>query len=282
MSKNALNPPQEEMAAFSEMVKEIPRKSHVRCDLVNDFVLPSDWEFKHRINPNFHLAYVRNGEGRYILSDRPEPMERGKIICVSPGYRHDREFNANKRPHLSLIRFSLMRNEPLRPADILRPFAFAHIPTDRTQFQTLFDRLSKLGGNGGAVQTLRGILITQILLELQSDMESSVAAGTMDPRVERAIAYMKTYLHRQISIAELAREASLSRDYFRTLFRRQTGQNPHDYWIELKIQKAKELLMETDDKVKDIAYTLGYCDPFAFSKQFKAVTGRAPSEFKLR
>ena len=56
--------------------------------------------------------------------------------------------------------------------------------------------------------------------------------------------------------------------------------SPHRYIIELRIAQAKFLLSTTNVKIYDIAKSIGYDDPFYFSKAFKKMTGLSPSDFR--
>jgi AraC-like DNA-binding protein len=55
---------------------------------------------------------------------------------------------------------------------------------------------------------------------------------------------------------------------------------PYQYFIHIKIQKAKSLLTQKDASVKEVAYKLGFDDQFYFSRLFKNKTGFSPSELK--
>jgi AraC-like DNA-binding protein len=64
------------------------------------------------------------------------------------------------------------------------------------------------------------------------------------------------------------------------VFKNYTGMTPYQYFIQLKIHRAKELLGLGRYSVKEIAFTLGFSDPYYFSRLFKKKTGIAPSEWR--
>ena len=100
-------------------------------------------------------------------------------------------------------------------------------------------------------------------------------------KIEQCIAYLLRHLDEPLQVATLAANANISPSHFFALFKRQIGCAPIDYFIRLRMQHACRLLDETMLSVKEIAATLGYDDPFYFSRIFKSVNRVAPSEYRL-
>jgi AraC-like DNA-binding protein len=100
-------------------------------------------------------------------------------------------------------------------------------------------------------------------------------------KIEQSIAYMTRHLDEPLQVATLAAQANISPSHFFALFKRQTGCAPIDCFIRLRMQHACRLLEETVLSVKEVAATLGYDDPFYFSRIFKSVNHVAPSEYRL-
>ena len=100
-------------------------------------------------------------------------------------------------------------------------------------------------------------------------------------KIEQSISYMLRHLHEPLQVATLAARANVSPSHFFALFKRQIGCAPIDYFIRLRMQHACRLLDETVMSVKEVAATLGYDDPFYFSRIFKSVNHVAPTEYRL-
>ena len=100
-------------------------------------------------------------------------------------------------------------------------------------------------------------------------------------KIEQSITYMLRHLDESLQVATLAAQANISPSHFFALFKRQTGCAPIDCFIRLRMQHACRLLEETVLSVKEVAATLGYDDPFYFSRIFKSVIRVAPSEYRL-
>ncbi len=97
--------------------------------------------------------------------------------------------------------------------------------------------------------------------------------------IAKAKKYIMEHFPAEISLNEVAGALSLSPGYFSTIFKQYTGICFTDYVTEIKIDKAKKLLRETDSKIYEISDLLGFQNAYYFSKVFKKVTGMTPSEF---
>ena len=71
----------------------------------------------------------------------------------------------------------------------------------------------------------------------------------------------------------------LSSAYLSRVFKETTGYSVIEFFNKIKVDKAKELIIEGDKKVKEVAQILGFTDEFYFSRIFKKIEGISPSEF---
>ena len=98
--------------------------------------------------------------------------------------------------------------------------------------------------------------------------------------VVRAQAYIQENYHKDLSLDEVSRQMDLSPYYFSKLFKDEAGCNFVEYVTNLRIRKAKELLVGNDKSMKEICGAVGYSDPNYFSRIFKKNTGMTPTEFR--
>lgn len=83
-------------------------------------------------------------------------------------------------------------------------------------------------------------------------------------------------------VEELAQKASLSRAAFAQRFKELLGDTPVNYVTKVRIQKAMELLVRTEESIERIAETVGYATGFALSKAFKRIAGVSPQHYRLQ
>lgn len=91
---------------------------------------------------------------------------------------------------------------------------------------------------------------------------------------------MSADLGAEFSLAKLARLAELSEYHFSRLFKRATGLSPSQYFIRLRMVRARHLLLETRLSVIDVGLEVGYSSPSHFSQVFRREMGVTPSEFR--
>ena len=103
-----------------------------------------------------------------------------------------------------------------------------------------------------------------------------------DQKIERCIAHMLGRLNERVSVPELAKVAELSSPHFTALFKEKTGYPPINFFIRLRMHQACHLLKFNNMSVREIAATLGYKDPFFFSRQFKLINGVAPKNYRMK
>jgi len=87
-------------------------------------------------------------------------------------------------------------------------------------------------------------------------------------------------LERKWNLHELAEIAHVSVEHLRRLCRQRYGRSPMQHLTFLRIQRAKQLLSTTDDKIETIARLVGYENPFTFSTLFKKWVGWSPSRYR--
>ena len=92
--------------------------------------------------------------------------------------------------------------------------------------------------------------------------------------------YLRDNLSSAVPVSELARLAELSTSHFSALFKASTGYSVVDYLKRLRSARARELLVTTDLSIAEIAAQVGYSDAFYFSRQFRAINGTSPTQFR--
>ena len=101
---------------------------------------------------------------------------------------------------------------------------------------------------------------------------------------QTTIKYLREYVENNytfdISMQEVAEDMGYSDAYFSKLFKQYFNQNFTAYLTEYRIKKAKELLTDTNNSIKDISRIVGYEDSNYFAKIFKRIVGEIPSKFR--
>lgn len=92
--------------------------------------------------------------------------------------------------------------------------------------------------------------------------------------------YIIDNYNNNLKFEELAEKLGFNYAYFSTLFKKETGQTLTEYVLQIRIQKAKNLLLNSEVSIMEVAESVGYSDLKYFGKQFKKVTNLSPKEYK--
>jgi AraC family transcriptional regulator len=110
--------------------------------------------------------------------------------------------------------------------------------------------------------------------------ESSMRGGLAPWQERRAKEMLSANLDGEISLAELASECELSRSHFARAFKRCTGTSPHRWLLERRVETAKDLLLESDRSIVDIALACGFADQSHLTRVFSNMVGKSPGAWR--
>jgi AraC family transcriptional regulator len=105
-------------------------------------------------------------------------------------------------------------------------------------------------------------------------------AGLARAQLRRALEFLQANLAADISLDDLAREAGLSRFHFARMFKRSTGVSPHQYLLQCRVERARELLLAGNRTIAEIAAETGFYDQSHLVSQFKRAFGVTPRAFR--
>ena len=118
----------------------------------------------------------------------------------------------------------------------------------------------------------------QMLISLMGEKEPEATSG--NKYVDMAKRYMDENFSKPVKVEDVAEHVGLDRKYLRNLFSKYLGVSTKEYLMNIRMEKAKELLISEEIPVADVAESVGYTDALAFSKIFKTHVGVSPIEFR--
>lgn len=130
------------------------------------------------------------------------------------------------------------------------------------------------------------IMVADMCIHMRSGTKSpqrsahSVAIGSRNPILLRAISLMEQELEEPLANPELCERLNISRRQLERLFKKYLGQGPMAYYLDLRISRAFTYLNETNMTVADIAAATGFANTSHLSRQFRAKYGDSPHSFR--
>lgn len=102
------------------------------------------------------------------------------------------------------------------------------------------------------------------------------------PLITKAKQYIQEHQSEDITLAQVAKAVNTSSFYFCKMFRKGTGLNFTDYVSRLRIERAKNLLLNPNLRISEIAYEIGFQSLTHFNRVFKRIVGQSPTEYRLQ
>jgi AraC-like DNA-binding protein len=114
------------------------------------------------------------------------------------------------------------------------------------------------------------------------ETERDDRGGLLPWQMRLVMRHIEAHLDANLSIADLASLARLSRQYFAHAFRRSFGSGPHAYVVGQRIARAQELMLVSDEPLSRIALDCGFSDQPHFTRVFRGVVGETPRAWQRR
>lgn len=252
----------------------------VRCE--PGWHLGPDWV---RGLHDYDLWFVWAGRGRMRTGQTELDLVPGTCVWMQPGHPYEAEQDLAAPLGVNYIHFTFQRGGRNLPLSAFDP-PFETMRTRQLDLvDTLMRRVIELRPEpdaAGVASELMGALLMELVREHAATpgLEASGLDQHHRDVILQAAAQIRESPGRAPTIAALARKAGYSVDHFSRVFLKVIRVRPQDYVINAKIERARQLLSESDLTIGMIAEALGFRDIFFFSRQFRQKTGQTPTEFR--
>lgn len=231
------------------------------------------------------LIYCINGKGNFILGDRHFEVTPNQYILIPATSSYMRYWADRDDPWtIYWVHFSGVDmdgfNRDLNITDNRGPVSIPFNTKTIDLWQYIYQNL-EMGYGIDNLCNANFCLYHLVAAFLFPDKHLENKQTTDVDIITASILHMKEHLSDKLSVEDISGQFSLSTSYFSSIFKKATGMSPIDYFIQLKMQRACQLLYIDDSKIKKIAADLGYDDPYYFSRAFKKCMGISPEQYKL-
>jgi len=248
------------------------------------------WMSNYHWHDSYEFCYVLGGKGIYCISGKEFNFEQGDIFIAAPGQKHYESCNRSNPSELIFLTVTVKRkNKVGKSSGIFKLPLKIHVTPGKIinyLFLGILDEIiQRRTGYALKIRNYLSDLLIELYRFIYEKARSSADAGTISANYKKSFAekmckYVEVNYHKKIGLKNIAREFHLAPQYISTLFKKQTGYSPVEYITKMRIESAKELLANSEDKVSSIALSVGYDTSHYFHRIFRKVTGTTPIRYR--
>jgi AraC-like DNA-binding protein/mannose-6-phosphate isomerase-like protein (cupin superfamily) len=256
------------------------------------------------------LVYIVRGEAQHCFEGDEYDVRAGDVFIINPGEVHTYRIDPGKQIEIINCIFlpNLIQDTLLRELGISQSMDYFYVHPFLDKNERFYHRLNLHGEDSeralslleGMIKELQGrdpgystiirlkmvellILLSRYYRQRMSEYNNKKAARGSEHQllIRRIYGYLERHYDKKISIPSLCELFNISSRQMNRIFKKETGMTVLEKIHEIRIEKAKQLLLETDEKVINIAGRVGYEDPAFFSQLFRRQVGCSPGKFRL-
>jgi len=233
-----------------------------------------------RTLPEYQMVYITKGRGVFETNGKTHVVVPGTVMIVFPGVRHcyKPDFEVGwteywvgfKGPHADTLQAQgfLCPRQPLYEVGL------------QNSLLAIYGKIFELLQSQQPLYQIRASsLILTLLAEVLAHERKTVQHSSSEGLVEKAKFFMEENIHREVNLNGLGGVLGVSPSHLNSAFKSYTAMTPYQYFISIKIRRAKELLEAGSLPIKEVAFRLGFDDQYYFSRLFRKKTGIAPSRW---
>ena len=267
-------------------VKRSERESLVQPELIYTGLLedaPNWFNIQHS-HDFCEILYVAGGAGEAILEGKKFRLAPGDLVVVNPGTLHEERSDANA-PLRQIF-------EPIRdvavpglPAGCLSQEKYRVLSCGEYRYkmdiylrELLQETSSQIEFYQEISQGLVSALLVLVMRLIRINPEDEAALSQECQKIKE---YLDQNFTSPITLDSLSETVYISKHYLSHLFKEQTGVSPIKYLTSKRMEKACELLSETELPVSEVSKAVGYENPLYFSQVFKRIYGISPVKYRM-
>lgn len=272
---------------------------------IHYFEYRSDFSFPGESHNFWEFVCVDKGEVKIRMGDSNLILKKGEIAFHKPNEFHTVDATGTSAPNLVVISFqctssamSFFEGKILKIDELERNILADIITEGKTVFQGRLDdpyqteMIRSSTATADAEQLIRIHLEYFLIHLMRRYSHSPLSTSTNTPSslkvtkmksdtevLNRIISYMETRLNSRITIEQICKDNMIGRSQLQKLFQQKTGLGIIEYFSNMKIEAAKEMIRTGHMNFTQISEQLGYTSIHYFSRQFKKITNMTPSEY---
>ncbi len=270
--------------AWEDLAEQLSTRHRPMPSLATRWVHEPGWRWRITM-PDYDLWLVLAGQGAGRVNDTPVTVRANSLMMFRPG--DVAEFGHHPNDPLTVIscHYDFVDPATSAPSDLPAEWLPGrHLQLARTsRLSDLLHRIMRLRRDPHPLRQLESasvLLSALIEVYLQEAQAQGRLIPQIDPRLQEVLDYIAAEPSRRPTLSQAAAVAGLSPVYLSRLFSAQLGTTFRRQLLQVRLERAYQLLAESPMSVAEVARALGYDNVFLFSRQFSRWFGQPPSSVK--
>ncbi|MEN8127218.1 MAG: AraC family transcriptional regulator [Planctomycetota bacterium] len=242
-----------------------------------------DFDINRNTYPYFFIKYTLSGEGTLEINSQTLPLRSGILTGFEPGTAHHYKSDPNNPMEHIFVTFIGNQAANLFRKSTLATKHFIEV-ANQDKTLDLFNQILQAGHEKPSFSQEICCAYLQILLleQSSSSIQPITSSAISMETYQKCKKYIDTHFSSVKSPGNVADKCGIDVRYMSTLFKKHCYIPPGQYLTRLKFNKAANLLLTTGLTVKEIAFQVGFEDPYHFSKNFKKFHGYSPRLYRIK
>jgi len=257
--------------------EEYPAKGHPRHHYFN-------WDDGRVLHDEYQVIYITRGEGIFeSASTGAVPVKEGAVLLLFPNEWHRFRPSKDKGWNEYWVGFRGEIADQLVRSAFFHPGAAAFsIGVKDDVLLSILEILEQAKKEDPGYQPRISGAVLHLLGKIHSLRKQHYLRGEthMETIVNKGRFLIREHFDNNLSVEDIAEKLHVSYSSFRKVFKKYTGMSPGQYMIQLKIDKARQLLSQTNKSIKEISSELSFSSGYYFSTLFKEKTGCSPESYR--
>lgn len=248
---------------------------------------------------HFELVYVKKGHAVFQISGHPVPIGPNDIVIIKPNQTHKLIVDSETGCEFIVLSFKFMdqRNSEFSETSLEDFLNFVRSKEDgsfialkvsqKNEIINVMNRILRERERADIGNELLNYLLVMelfILISRALKMEWENSIKNKSPKIKElihaSVSFINNNFERDISVGDISKFVFLSTSYFTRAFKEEIGISPMNYLLKVRVDRAKELLEESELKISDIALQVGFSNQQRFNEMFKKYAGITPMQYR--
>ncbi|ABN53414.1 MAG TPA: AraC family transcriptional regulator [Hungateiclostridium thermocellum] len=259
----------------------------------------TSWHMEPNKHECFEMVYIKRGKAVFEIAGYPAEIGPNDIIIIKPNQPHKFIVKSESGCEFIVLSFKFVNRFDGQYSDVslenfldfvsgkeTGPFITLKV-SQKNDIIVLLNRILKERENPDiGSEFLNYLLVMELFVlisrALKMEWENSIKnkSPKIKELIQASVNYINNNYERDISLKDIARYVFLSTSYFTRAFKEEMGISPINYLLKIRVERAKELLKDTDNRISDIALSVGFSNQQRFNDIFKKYVKLTPLQYR--